>query len=50
MAKNAIAEKTVRAVKAKVNDAKDVITELDMEQILDSCYSCQHLKCHLCSA
>lgn len=39
MSKKEIAEKAVNAVKEKVKDAKEVITELDMEQILDSCYT-----------
>lgn len=39
MPKKDIAGRAVNAVKEKVKDAKEVITELDMEQILDSCYS-----------
>lgn len=38
MGANEIANKAVNAVKAKAQDAKNTITELDMEQILDSCY------------
>ena len=39
MAKNELATKAVNAVKDKVADAKENLNELDMEQILDSCYT-----------
>ena len=39
MAKNEIAVKAVNVVKNKAVEAKESLTALDMEQILDSCYS-----------
>lgn len=39
MSKNELANKAVNTVKAKAADVKESISELDMEKILDSCYS-----------
>lgn len=39
MAKNEIANKAVNAVKNKVGEAKDTLSDVDMQQILDSCYA-----------
>lgn len=39
MAKNEIANKAVNAVKNKVGEAKETLTDIDMQQILDSCYA-----------
>ena len=39
MAKNEITTKAMNAVKTKAQNAKETITALDMERILDSCYT-----------
>ena len=39
MGKNEIANKAIQAVKTKAFGVKESLTDLDMEQILDSCYA-----------
>lgn len=39
MGKNEIANKAIQTVKTKASGVKESLTDLDMEQILDSCYA-----------